>query len=591
MPEVITASLSKLASQLHPPLHIQTSYPPTSSPSTANNANHSPQTASSPPSSTTPQISLDTFAESLNSTSTPGVSLSDFTSKDSLLDAQQLANSLASFAPTVQTNDNTSNSDIASTLPVNATPTPAGSEPTDEEYANITPTNMKRMMGRLKMKGGHNLVDLKNMMDSSKAKKDSIPKESIVSDVGNVSTPLSSALLTDSLDNKTKSRPKNPEAPPLAPELADLTREDESSNTTISGSRSWKCKYTLRSHFDGVWSLVFHPTDPVLLSGSEDGTWKMWNLQSLAPSIHKPATTELEPIYTFRGHTGPVYSLCLGADKGKALSAGGDGVVRVWTLPPITLDPYERHGVGVDYRVRTLEGHTDAIWSLAAHPYNTHVLSASADTSVRLWDYERSDPLLHTLTLTDSGHTHTPTSVDVVYTNLHHCIASYTSGSLAVFDMETGRSTFTLIHPTDDPSTQINKVISHPTLSLAITAHEDKKIAFLDLKSGKIVHTMVGHLDAVSSLAIDPSALYLLSAGHDSSLRFWDITTRTCVQEMNVWFLCSFLFLFNSPLFRRTVRNTTSQYIQLHITLQKLLWLVEEQILLYEYICDTVLLL
>ena len=43
--------------------------------------------------------------------------------------------------------------------------------------------------------------------------------------------------------------------------------------------KTWNSKYTLRSHFDGVRSLVFHPEDHVLITASEDHTLKLWNLQ------------------------------------------------------------------------------------------------------------------------------------------------------------------------------------------------------------------------------------------------------------------------------------------------------------------------
>ena len=33
------------------------------------------------------------------------------------------------------------------------------------------------------------------------------------------------------------------------------------------------------SHFDAVTSVAFHPSDPVLVTGSEDCTVKVWNLQ------------------------------------------------------------------------------------------------------------------------------------------------------------------------------------------------------------------------------------------------------------------------------------------------------------------------
>ena len=79
----------------------------------------------------------------------------------------------------------------------------------------------------------------------------------------------------------------------------------------------------------------------------------------------------------------------------------------------------------------------------------------------------------------------------------------------------------------------INQVTTHPTLPLAATAHEDQSIRFFDLNSGKCIHKMIGHLDSVSSVAIDPSGLYYITGGHDSSLRFWDIQTHSCIQEIS----------------------------------------------------------
>ena len=37
----------------------------------------------------------------------------------------------------------------------------------------------------------------------------------------------------------------------------------------------------------------------------------------------------------------------------------------------------------------------------------------------------------------------------------------------------------------NSPSTQINKVVSHPTLPLTVTAHEDRHIRFFDNNTGK----------------------------------------------------------------------------------------------------------
>lgn len=48
--------------------------------------------------------------------------------------------------------------------------------------------------------------------------------------------------------------------------------------------KTWNPKFTLRSHFDSVRSLAFHPVEPVLVTASEDHTLKLWNLQKTAPT-------------------------------------------------------------------------------------------------------------------------------------------------------------------------------------------------------------------------------------------------------------------------------------------------------------------
>lgn len=43
--------------------------------------------------------------------------------------------------------------------------------------------------------------------------------------------------------------------------------------------KTWNPKFTLRSHYDAVRGLAFHPAEAALLTASEDSTLKLWNLQ------------------------------------------------------------------------------------------------------------------------------------------------------------------------------------------------------------------------------------------------------------------------------------------------------------------------
>lgn len=321
-------------------------------------------------------------------------------------------------------------------------------------------------------------------------------------------------------------------------ELAGLTVNNEAessydiSATKESFRKTWNAKYTLRSHFDGVRALAFHPVDSVLITASEDHTLKLWNLQKTVPA-KKTAALDVEPVYTFRAHSGAVLCLVMGATGEQCFSGGLDHTIRCWNVPSSTIDPYDSFEPGV--LSGTLWGHTDAVWGLSMHATKLQLLSCSGDGTVRLWSPHSKVPLLHTYTAPDPADG-TPTSVDFVRSDSTQMAVAYTTSRSVIMDLETGKQVVRLESDQNPDasalSKQINCVVSHPTLPMTVTAHEDRHIRFFDNNTGKMVHSMVAHLDAVTSLAIDPNGLYLLSGSHDCSIRLWNLDNKTCVQEI-----------------------------------------------------------
>ncbi|XP_064086558.1 striatin-4-like isoform X3 [Macrobrachium nipponense] len=320
-------------------------------------------------------------------------------------------------------------------------------------------------------------------------------------------------------------------------ELAQLTVTNEAdasydqiSSTKENFRKTWTAKYTLRSHFDGVRALCFHPTEQTLITASEDATLKLWNLQKTVPA-KKSASLDVEPVYTFRGHLGPVLCLAINSDGEKCYSGGIDGTIRIWNIPSSNIDPYDSYEpivVG-----GTLSGHTDAVWGLTFHSQRNHLLSCAADSTVRLWSTDARNPLLYTYAVEKDG---VPTSVDFVYESTNQFVCSFNTANCVIFDIETGKPITHLDTEPDQGSNslnrQINRVVSHPTLPLTITGHEDRHIRFWDNNSGRLVQSMVAHLDSVTSLAVDPNGLYLLSGSHDCSIRLWQLDSKQCVQEI-----------------------------------------------------------
>uniref|UniRef100_A0A8C6U7L0 Striatin, calmodulin binding protein 4 n=1 Tax=Neogobius melanostomus TaxID=47308 RepID=A0A8C6U7L0_9GOBI len=318
-------------------------------------------------------------------------------------------------------------------------------------------------------------------------------------------------------------------------ELADLTvANDNDLSLDMHDNReefkkTWNPRFTLRSHFDAIRALTFHPSQAVLLTASEDGTLKLWNLNKAMHS-KKNAALDVEPIYTFRAHSGAVLSLTMGEDGDTCYSGGLDGAVRCWKMPDLNVDPYDNYDPSIESSV--LSGHEDSVWGLAYSAMHHRLASCSADGTIRIWNPQNSAPCLSVFNKERGIFHGTPTSVAFVATDPNQIVVSYDGGETLIYDLNTEQSVTALLTETKDGSELINRVVSHPLEALSITAHENRTIRFADNKTGKVVHSMVAHLDAVTCLTTDPKGTYLISGSHDCSVRLWMLDNRTCVQEI-----------------------------------------------------------
>ncbi|HYH63424.1 MAG TPA: protein kinase, partial [Urbifossiella sp.] len=92
-------------------------------------------------------------------------------------------------------------------------------------------------------------------------------------------------------------------------------------------------------------------------------------------------------LVTLRGHTDQVFSAAFNPDGSRVVTASGDTTARVWD---------SRHGSVLV----TLNGHTDGVASAMFSPDGSRVLTASWDKTARVWDAQTGQPLV-----TLNGHT------------------------------------------------------------------------------------------------------------------------------------------------------------------------------------------
>lgn len=328
------------------------------------------------------------------------------------------------------------------------------------------------------------------------------------------STDALSALYSQDISSETDSVPDN------------VGLSLESPPTVGGGKKSWKVAAELQGHLNGVRQAVFHPALPQLVSVSEDCTAKMWQLDPalLEPNrMKKGRSTALEPVVTFRGHTGPVLAAVIAPETSLLYTGGGDTDLRVWRLPDGS-KKFPKYDASSN--VAIAGGHTDAIWAIDHHASHTCLLTASADGTCRIWDTSEPEPEhLHTI---DPG-CGAISAAEFVRSDVEKLVLGHTSGRCGIYEWASGDLVRDLF--VSDDLSQITCIRTHHEMPLIVTAHSDKALRVLDLVSGECKHVMTAHRSAVMSIDFDPSGLYLVSGAHDRSVRVWDFVSYTCVDE------------------------------------------------------------
>ena len=106
---------------------------------------------------------------------------------------------------------------------------------------------------------------------------------------------------------------------------------------------------------------------------------------------------------------------------------------------------------------------------------------------------------------------------------------------IAIYNAETsGFSKIPFVADTHLASHQVNCIFNTSGTNVTVTGHEDKRIRFFDLSSNKCIKDMVGHTDSVTGVRVDQSGFYLLSTGHDGSMRSWDLRNFHCLHEITL---------------------------------------------------------
>jgi WD40 repeat protein len=285
-------------------------------------------------------------------------------------------------------------------------------------------------------------------------------------------------------------------------------------------------RIVLKGHESSLWSASFTPDGRRVVTASEDGTVRVWDVGSG------------DQLAIFQGHTGSVRVAAFNPDGSQLITASTDETARLWNVKTqratilkhravvrsAAFDPDGRRVVTASDddtarvwdaqtgdRIAVLMGHTAPVRVAAFSPNGRYVLTASDDTTAHLWDAETGN-VIHIF----EGHTESVRGAAFSPDGAYAVTTSLEDHSARVWDVEIGKQVAVLEHRHDVWSAAFS-----PNGQYIVTASDDKTARVWDAQKGTQIHVLNGHDGPVRAAVFSPDGRSIVTASEDNTARIW----------------------------------------------------------------------
>jgi WD40 repeat protein len=276
----------------------------------------------------------------------------------------------------------------------------------------------------------------------------------------------------------------------FSPDETRLLTGSYDGSARIWDSTSGETVVELLGHTDAVLTAMFSPDGSRLVTASYDGTARLWD------AVTGDARAELN------GHGGTVYTARFDPNGTAVVTAGQDGTARVWDA-----------ATGSELEV--LSGHTRPVYDAAFSPDGRSVVTASDDGTARIWQV-RTGASVAVLVGHEEGVYAAAFSPDG-----SRILTASEDGTARIWDAADGAQIAVL----RAGEVALNGASFSADGELVVTASEDGTARIWDAETGSLRATLRGHRGEVNAAIFSSDGSLVLTSGSDSSARVWDVAS------------------------------------------------------------------
>jgi WD40 repeat protein len=284
---------------------------------------------------------------------------------------------------------------------------------------------------------------------------------------------------------------------------------DHEARQTLQDALSMTAGQGFTGHLAEIRSLAISPDGRWVLSGSDDATARLWDIDTEDPS----ATA-----IVLRGHQESISAVAVTPDSRWLVTAGHDATAMLWDLTKP--DPSQEPLV--------LRGHTGPINAVAVSASGRWLATVSGDlstddNSARLWDLTRNDPSEAPVVL--RGHDK-PVVCVAISRDSHWIVTGSQDGTVRRFDL-TARFPAAAQMVFAGHQGTVSAVAIGPDSQRMVTGGHDGTARVWELASQEPTQQSTilrGHTGPVSSVAISPRGDLIATGSFDQTARLWLVT-------------------------------------------------------------------